>query len=191
MPQFQRLDVRQDQFLLALELVRHQVGEHLEIHVEQCRQGAHVDHVLEQLALARIFVLFVADARQRQADGGDIVAHQAQVQRFGTVVDEVPAGFNFTDILRHALGIDRENDVNPAASPQVALFTDPHLVPGGQALDVGRKYVLGADRQTHPEQCLGKQVVGTGRAGAVYVGELDDEVVNRFQPLHAVVLLTL
>ena len=147
--QFQGLDIGQDQFFLALELVRHQFGQHPEIHIQQRRQGADIDHVLEQLTLPRVAVVLVTDTGQRQADEGDIPALQAQVQRLGIVVDEIPARLHLADVLGHALGVDREADVHPAAPPQVALFTDAHLVPGGQPLDIGGKNVLRADRQAH------------------------------------------
>ena len=92
MAQLQRLDIGQDQLFLTLELVRHQIGQHLEIHIQQGGQRANVDHVLEQLALARILVLLITDTRQRQTDDGDVVAQQAQVQWLGVVIDKVTAG---------------------------------------------------------------------------------------------------
>ena len=74
MTEFQGVDVGCDKLLLALELVTHQGGEYRKIDIQQRRQGAHVNHVLEQLALARVGVLAVADCRQRYTDNVYIVA---------------------------------------------------------------------------------------------------------------------
>ena len=177
MTQLQRLDIGQDQLFLALELVRHQVGQDPEIHVQQGRQRTHVDHVLEQLALPGIAVVLVAYAGQRQAYEGDVAALQAQVQGLGIVIDEIAPRLHFANILGHALGIDREADVHAATPSQVALLADAHLVPGGQALDIGGKNILGTDGQAHAKKRLGEQVVGTGRTRAVHIGELDHKVI--------------
>ena len=52
-PQRHRLHVGGDELLLALELVGDRAFQNLEVDVEQRRQRADIDHVLEQLALAR------------------------------------------------------------------------------------------------------------------------------------------
>ena len=56
----QRLDVGGDQLVVALELLAEQLLDHAGIHVEQRRQRADIDDVLEQLALARVGVGGVA-----------------------------------------------------------------------------------------------------------------------------------
>jgi xanthine dehydrogenase YagS FAD-binding subunit len=78
---------------------------------------------------------------------------------------------------------DRCVAVSPSdtAPALVARLADPDLVPGRQALDVGRKDVARADRHAHAQDRLGEQLVGRGRAGAVDVGELDHEIVDRLQ----------
>src|ERR1700751_2109443 len=54
---------------------------------------------------------------------------------------------------------------------------DAHLVPGRQALDVGGGDVARRDRHAHAQDRAGEQLVRARRAGAVDVGETDDEVV--------------
>ncbi len=176
--ELERVDVGQNELVLALELVFHQAREHGEIDIQQRCQRPHVDHVAKQLALSRILVFLVAHTREWDADDVDIIAHQAQVEGLGVVVDEVAARLHFLDVLRHALWIHRQHDIHAAAAAEVAALTDAHFVPGRQALDVGGENVLGAHRQPHAENSLGKQVVGAGATGAVYVGELDDELID-------------
>jgi hypothetical protein len=53
-PQVQGPDVGIEQHLLALVLLGKELFEHLGLDIEQHRQRAHVDDVLEQLALARL-----------------------------------------------------------------------------------------------------------------------------------------
>ena len=68
-PQVQRLDVRIQQRSLPLYCSANRTFQHTGIHIEQHRQGAHVDDVLEQLALAWVGVGGVADLGQRHGDG--------------------------------------------------------------------------------------------------------------------------
>src|SRR5205823_3363699 len=70
----QRLDVRIEQLLLALELFAEQPLDLLGIDVEQYRQRTDIDDVLEELALAGIRVGRVGDRRQRYADHVDVLA---------------------------------------------------------------------------------------------------------------------
>ena len=142
MPQLQGVDIRQYEVFLALELILHQAGQHLEVHVQQRSQRADITHVLEQQPLPGIVILLIADACKRQADDGDVVAMQPQVQRFGAVIDKVSAGEHLTDILRHALRIHGQRNIDPSAAPEIPFVVDPHLVPRGQPLDIGRKNIF-------------------------------------------------
>ncbi len=63
----QRLDVRRDQLVLALELLADQLLDLVDGDVEKGRQRADIDDVLEQLALARVGVGAVDDIGQRHA----------------------------------------------------------------------------------------------------------------------------
>src|SRR3546814_8401178 len=74
----QRLHVGVDQRLLSLELLAEQRLDHRRIDVEQNRQGADIDDVLEQLTLPRVGVCRIADRGQRHADRGDVVAEHAR-----------------------------------------------------------------------------------------------------------------
>jgi hypothetical protein len=106
-------------------------------------------------------------------------------QRLGVVVEEVAAGVDLLHVGVPGLRVHRHHHVDAAAAAEVALLRHAHLVPGGQALDVRREDVARADRDAHAQEGLGEELVGRRRARAVDVGELDDEVVDRFDPLHA------
>src|SRR6185437_175146 len=62
------------------------------VHVEQGRQGAEIDDVLEQLALAGVGIFFVADFRQRHADHVDVVAEFRLRHRLRGVIEEITPG---------------------------------------------------------------------------------------------------
>ena len=147
------------------------------VHVEQRRQRADIDDVLEQLALARIGVCRVADRGQRHADHGDVVAELRARHRLGGVVEQVAAGLDRGDVLVEGLRVHRDHHVDAAAGAEMAVLGDAHLVPGRQALDVGREDVARRDRHAHAQDRAREQLVGAGRARAVDVGEADDEVV--------------
>ena len=105
-------------------------------------------------------------------------------QFLGRVVDEVAAGQEFPVILQQGLAVDGDHQVVAAPPAEIAVFADPNLIPGGQALDIGREDVLRADRYPQPKDGLGEKVVGAGRTGAVDVGKADDEVVDPFYLVH-------
>ena len=96
-----------------------------------------------------------------------------------------PPGLQGVDVLAEGRGVHRDHDVHPAAPAEVPRLAHPHLVPGGQPLDVRGEDVAGADRHPHPEHRLREQVVRARRARAVDVGELDDEVVDGADLRHA------
>ena len=78
MAQMQGLVVGRDQ-RLSLPLYCSPISclQHVRLDAQQLGQGADIDDVLEQLALARIAIGRVADLRQRHADDGDVVAEFA------------------------------------------------------------------------------------------------------------------
>ncbi len=53
-----------------------------------------------------------------------------------------------------------------------------------QALDIRGEDILGGHRQPHTKQGLGKHIVGTGGAGTIDVGKLDNEIVDGFYTFH-------
>src|SRR3954468_15128420 len=61
----------------------------------------------------------------------------------------------------------------------------PDLVPGGKALDVGGEDVARGDRHAHAQDGAGEHLIGGGRARAIDVGELDDEIVDGTHLRHA------
>ena len=177
-PELQGLHVGGDEAVLAAELVGDEPGHRLEVHVEEGGEGADVDDVLEELPLARILVVREADLGEGNADPVDVGAVSSLIEGLGGVVEEIPSGEEGVDVLAEGRGVHRDHDVDPAAPPEAPRLAHPHLVPGGEPLDVRGKDVAGADRDPHPEHRLREQVVRARRARAVDVGELDDEVVD-------------
>ena len=92
----------------------------------------------------------------------DILPNQAQIERFSRVVDKIPTGIYFSDVTLHALGIDAHHDIGATATPQVAVLTHPHFIPGWHPLNVRWKYVARTDWDAHAEDRLGKHTIGTG-----------------------------
>ena len=107
-------------------------------------ERADIDDVLEQLALARVGVVVVADRGQRHADDVDVVAELRRRQRLGRIVEQVAAGLDLGDVLVPGLRVHRDHQVDAAAPAEIAGLDDAHLVPGRQALDVGREDVARA-----------------------------------------------
>ena len=175
--EMQRVLVGVEQLLLALELLGDQLLDRRHVHVEQRRERADIHDVLEQLALARIGVFAIADRGQRHADDGDVGPEFRRRQRLGRVVEQVAARLDHRDVLVPGLRVHRDHEIDAAAGAEVARFGDAHLVPGRQALDVGREDVARRHRHAHAQHRTGEQLVGAGGAGAVDVGEADDEVV--------------
>ena len=167
-----------DQRVLAAELLADQLFDRRHVHVEERRQHAEIDDVLEQLALAHVVVGAVADLGQRRADHVDVVAKLRLRHRLCRIVEQVSAGLDLGDVLGPGLRVHRDHHVDAAAPAQMAVVVDPHLEPGRQALDVRRKDVARTYRDAHPQHRFGEQRVGARRAGAVDVGEFDDEVVD-------------
>ena len=175
--EMQRVLVGGEQLLLALVLLLDQLLDFGNVHVDQRRQRAQIDDVLEQLALARIGVFAVADRGQGHADDGDVVAELRGRQRLGVIVEQVAAGLDRGDILVPGLRVHRHHEIGAAARAEMAGFRDADLVPGRQALDVGREDVARRAGNAHAQHRAGKQLVGAGRTRTVDVGKPDDEVV--------------
>ena len=173
----QRLDVGRDQLFLALILLADQLLDHLDVHVDECSQNADINDVLEQLALARIGVFAVADRGQRHADDRDVLAEFGGRQRLGRIVEQVAARLDAGNITVESLRIHRHHQVGAAACAEMARLGDAHLVPGRQALNVGREDVARRHRHAHAQNGAGEHLVRARRSGAVDVGEADDEVV--------------
>jgi hypothetical protein len=70
----ERVLVRPDQLFLALELLEEQCLDDVGLDVEEGRERAQIDDVLEQLALARVGVFAIADGGERHAQHHDVVA---------------------------------------------------------------------------------------------------------------------
>ena len=181
----QRLDVGLQQRFLAFELFRKQPLDLVGIDFQQRRERADVNDVLEQLPLPRVAVGGIADLGERHADDVDVVTELRFRQRLGVIVEQVSAGFDLLDILVPGLRVHRDHQVHAATPPPITPFADAHLVPGRQALDVGRKDVARGDRHAHAQDGAGEQLIRARRARAVDVGELDDEIVDGFDAFHS------
>ena len=175
--EMQRVHVRLDQRVLGAELLGDQLLDRADVHVEQRRQRADIDDVLEQLALARVDVFAIADRGERNADHRDVVAEARGRHRLGGIVEQVAARLDRGDILVPGLRVHRDHQVDAAARAEMAGLGHPHLVPGRQPLNVRGKDVARGDRHAHPHHGAREQLVGARRARSVDVGEPDDEVV--------------
>src|SRR6185503_16154658 len=115
-----------------------------------------------------------------RANGAPRMVMSSRLSRAGPrrVVDQVAAGADFLDVFRVRLGVHRDHDVDPAGAGDITVARHADLVPGRQALNVRREVVLPDHRNAHPEDGLHQQRVRARRAGAVYIRELDDEVVQ-------------
>ena len=175
--EMQRVLVGVEQLLLALELLGDELLHFADIHVEQRRQRADIDDVLEQLALARVAVFAIADGGERHADDGDVVAEFRLRHRLGRIVEQIAARLDAGHVVVPGLRVHRHHEVGAAAGAEMAGLGNPHLVPGRQALDVGGENVARRHRNAHAQHRAGEQLVGARRAGTVDVGKPDDEVV--------------
>ena len=175
--EMQRMDVRGQELFLALVLLADQLLDDLRIHLEQGAHRAEIDDVLEQLALARIGIGRVGDRGQRHADHGDIGAEFRRRHRLGRIVEQIAAGLDRGDVLVPGLRVHRHHHVDAAAGAEMTVLGHPHLVPGRQALDVGREHVARRHRHAVAQDRAREHLVGAGRTRAVDVGEADDEVV--------------
>ena len=173
------------QRLLTGERLPQQLPDDVEIELQQRGQHAHVGDVLHQDARARVVEVFVAHARQGNAQDVHVLAAQHLSARPGGVVEQVTAGGQFAKVALIRLGVHCHRNIHAAGARQVAAVAGAHLIPGGQALDIGREIVLARDRDAHPEQGLHQQRIGAGRASAVYVGDANREiVVCRHEPFY-------
>ena len=147
------------------------------VELEQRSQHADVRHVLHENARARVREPLVAHPRERHANDLDIGTRQQPIARPRRVVEQDAAGRHLLQVARVGLRVHRNHDVDRARAREVAILADSDLVPGRQPLDVRRKEVLAADRDSHAEYRLHQQRVGTRGTGAVDVRNLEDEVV--------------
>ena len=111
----------------------------------------------------------------------DVVAELRRRQRPGAVVEQVAAGLD----LGHVLRPRSAGSSPPSGRRRRAGRASPSRVTR-TSYQVGRPWMLRgedvarADRHAHAQDGLGEQLVGRGRARAVDVGELDDEIVDGF-----------
>ena len=173
----ERVKVRIDQLFLRFELLAHELLSCGDIHVEERTERAEIHDVLEQLTLARIGVFAVAYRSQWHADDGDVLAELGLRHRLGGIVEQIPAGLDAGHVLLPGLRVHGDHEVGAAARAEMAGLGDAHLVPGRQALDVGRENVARGNRDPHAQYRAREQLVRARRARAVDVGEPDDEVV--------------
>ena len=180
----QGLHVAVQQLFLALVLFGEQGFDDGQLDLHQLGQRAQHEDVLEQRALAWVFVGGVANGRGRHADGGDVVPQAARWQGLGAVVEQVAARVDLGHVGVPGLRVHGHHEVDAAPSAQPTLLAHAQLVPGGHALDVAGEDVARADRHAHAQDGARQQFVGAGAAAAIDVGELDDEVVGGFDAAH-------
>ena len=170
-------NVRGDEFVLAPVLRRDHPRDDVEIDVQQRRQGAHVDDVLEQLALPRIRVGGHDQLGDRHTYLVHVAPEQAPVEAGGVIVEQVSPGDDGGNILLVGLGVHGDHQVDAFAAAVIARRGCANLEPRRQTFNVRRENVVRGDRYAHAEERFREHAVGAGRTGAVDVGETDDEVV--------------
>ena len=149
-PHLQRFDIGLHQPRLAFESVPHRLLDHFEIQIQQRDQCAHIDHILEQLALARGVINLGAHLRDGNAQHSDILAREEARQ--AGIVNQKAAGHDIRQILRIRLRVHRHHDVDAVAPGAPGGVGDTHLIPGGKPLNVRRKNVFRHHAEAHAEQ---------------------------------------
>ena len=167
----------EQRLLLAELLVQHLVDDR-DVDLEQGHQRADVGDVAQQRAVAVALERLDAHLAERDAEDGDLGAHEGGVERPGRVVQQVAAGAHRRHVLGIRRRIERDDEVDLGRTRRVAVLADPNVVERRQSLDVRREDVLPRDRNAHAEDRLHEQAVGAGRARAVDGGHLECEVVD-------------
>lgn len=167
-----------DQVRLGPEHLLDHGADDLDINPGQTGNGADIGHILHQHAGAGIVELGIAQARQRHADGSDVLAGMQFRARPGIIIEQIAARRDFGEIALVGLGIHRDDEIGRAGTRHIGVLGDADLEPGRQALDVGWEQVLANHGHAHAEDRLHQQAIGTGRAGAVHIADLDDKVVD-------------
>ena len=150
----------------------------VQIEIQQRRNNTDVGDVLHQNAGACTVEGLIAHPRQRHAEHGDVFAVEQCRARPRRVVDQPAAGRYLRHVLRVGLRIHRDHDVAAIGTRLISVTGDADLVPGRQPLDVRREVVLADNRYAHPEDRLAQETVGARRTGAVYRGDLEDDIVD-------------
>ena len=105
-----------------------------------------------------------------------------------------PAWAHRLQVLVPRGDVERDQDVDLVPSRHVALGGDPELIPGGQALDVGREHVLGRDRDAHmeygPRQDQVRRLAPRAIDGGGLDGEVVDDLVGHFDSWQRIVNFT-
>ena len=144
--------------------------------VQDAGNDADVNHVRQLLAQSVALDLGLGELGERHRVVGDVRASLGG--REGLFVHHHPAGADRPQVLVPGGDVEGDQDVDLVPAGHVPLRGDPKLVPGWQALDVGRKYVLGRHRDTHVEDRPGEDQVRCLAPRAVDGGGLDCEVVD-------------
>ncbi len=157
----------------------------LEIEIEQRREHAGVADVLHQDARAQRR----RSSRCRACASGTprIVMSSRLKQRRarpGGVVEQVAARRNLAHVARIGLGIHRDHEVDAARARHVAVARHADLVPGRQALDVGREVVLAHHRDALRKIDFISSVLALAEPVPLTLAILIDEIVDAV--LHAV-----
>ena len=172
-----RLHVAVHQLRLLRVGLGQELADNVQVDPAQGGQRAGVADVLHQDAGANAGEILVAQARERNPQHGNVIAQHQRRTRPGGVVEKIAARGDLLEVAHVGLDVQGDHDVDLSAAGAVAIAGHADLVPGGQALDVGREVILAHHRHTAPEYGLHQQAVGAGRASAVDGGNLDDEVV--------------
>ena len=126
---FDRSPVQIGGLLLLGELAPHGLLHFREIHGEQLRHHAHVDHVPHQLAQLGFRTNRRCELVERNRIADDIIAILLEVQAL--VVDGGAAGGQGEDVFARGLSIHRYQQFDLSSARDVSLFAGADGVPGG------------------------------------------------------------
>ena len=143
-------------------------------------QRTDVHHVGNVIFLFALEASIANELVDRNAIVGDVVP-LGQVTPI-VVVDADAAGRQNFDIFMHRGGVEGNEQLGGVPPGDVPFMTGANVVPGGQALDVGREDVFAVDRDTHFEQGAQNGQVGGLAASAVGGGNHNRKVVDDRRP---------
>ena len=135
--------------LLLGELAAHRRFDRRQIHIQQLRHNADIDHVLDQLAQLGLGADGGGDLVEGNRIADHIVAILLQVRRF--FVDGNTAGGQRENVILRRFGVHRHQDVDLFLARDIAVLAGANGVPGRQSRDVRGEEILAADGNAHRE----------------------------------------
>ena len=170
--------VRVEERLLLREELLEEPPDHLPVDLQKRSEHSDIDDVLHQDTHAVPSEVVRGQPRHRGPEEGHVVPHVVVGERPRGVVEHPTACAHLLDVPTVRRGVHRHHEVESAAPGRMARPIHPDLVPRREALDVGGKEVLPANRDPHPEDRLAEESIRTRRTGPVDRPYLERKVVD-------------